>query len=129
MKKSVLFTIVVLAFGFHLQSFADTHQSEAPVNSHAVPIDLFEVNGKIRQLPSYAIGKQDAQISEYCRKSEKGAVNLTGFKAVTNDYGQLRSILEVNKGTEIDSLVVVGPMNKDDLRLSGTVRYTAICRC
>ncbi|MDE6688939.1 MAG: hypothetical protein K2J86_03510 [Prevotella sp.] len=89
--------------------------------SHAVPVDLFDVDNKLMQLPSYANGRQDAETSESCRKLKNSAVNLIGFKAVTDDYGQLRSILEANKGTEIDSLVVVGPMNKDD--------FTAIWDC
>lgn len=82
--------------------------------SHAEPIDLFGVDNKA--LPSYAIGRQDAETSKSCVKSVLNAQNLVGFKAVTNDYGQLKSILEANKGNEIDSLVVVGPMNKDDFK-------------
>ncbi|MDE6668481.1 MAG: leucine-rich repeat domain-containing protein, partial [Muribaculaceae bacterium] len=84
--------------------------------SHAVPIDLFEVDDRLMQLPSYANGRQDADTSESCRKSKNITVNLVGFKVVTEDYGQLKSILETNKGSEIDSLVVVGPMNKDDFK-------------
>lgn len=84
--------------------------------SHAVPVDLFGVDGRLMQLPSYAKGRQDAETSESCRKSKNSTGGLVGFKAVTDDYGQLKSILDANKGREIDSLVVVGPMNKDDFK-------------
>lgn len=84
--------------------------------SHAVPVDLSEVENKSLPLPLHAIGRQGIEISVSCRKSKYKAVNLVGFKAVTDDYGQLKSILEANKGNEIDSLVVVGPMNKDDFK-------------
>lgn len=84
--------------------------------SYAVPFDLLGVDCRLMQLPSYAKGKQDAETYGPCRKKINKAENLTGFKAVTDDYGQLRSILEANKGNEIDSLVVVGPMNKDDFK-------------
>lgn len=82
--------------------------------SIAVPVDLVKVDNN--RLPSYANGRQDTEISESSRKSTRNGVNLVGFKAVTDDYGQLKSILEANKGNEIDSLVVVGPMNKDDFK-------------
>ena len=84
--------------------------------SHAVPVDLQNTNLRSVQMPPYVKGKQEAETSELYRKSKNTAVNLIGFKAVTEDYGQLKSILEANKGTEIDSLVVVGPMNKDDFK-------------
>lgn len=86
--------------------------------SHCVPVDLFEGNDKLMHLPSYANGKQndETSIPDRCGESNENAVNLVGFKAITNDYGQLRSILEANKGSEIDSLIVVGPMNKEDFK-------------
>ena len=85
---------------------------------HCVPVDLFEGNDKLMHLPSHANGKQNDETSkpsEYGESNEK-AVNLIGFKAITNDYGQLRSILEANKGSEIDSLIVAGPMNQEDFK-------------
>ena len=86
--------------------------------SHCVPVDLFEGNDKLMHLPSYANGKQndETSIPDRCGESNENAVNLVGFKAITNDYGQLRSIMEANKGSEIDSLIVVGPMNKEDFK-------------
>ena len=86
--------------------------------SHCVPVDLFEGNDKLMHLPSYANGKQndETSIPDRCGESNENAVNLVGFKAITNDYGQLRSILEANKGSEIDSLIVVGPMNKENFK-------------
>lgn len=82
--------------------------------SYALPTDLRNVNNN--SLPLYAIGRQDEETSNSCRKSTCRAVNLVGFKAVTDNYGQLKSILDANNGNEIDSLVVVGPMNKDDFK-------------
>ena len=84
--------------------------------TYALPVDLLSVDCRLTQLPSYAKGKQEPETSGSCRKSINKAEKLTGFKAVTDDYGHLKSILEANKGTEIDSLVVVGPMNKDDFK-------------
>lgn len=84
--------------------------------SFAVPIDLFEVDKKSFSLPSYAIGRESPEISESYRKSKYNSMNLRVFKAVTDSYGQLKSILEANNGNEIDSLVVIGPMNKDDFK-------------
>ncbi|MDE5882031.1 MAG: leucine-rich repeat domain-containing protein [Muribaculaceae bacterium] len=84
--------------------------------SCAIPVDLFEVGNKLKQLPSYYKGKQDTAAPESCRRSKNSAENLISFKAVTDDYGQLKSILEANKGNEIDSLAVVGPINKDDFK-------------
>lgn len=86
------------------------------VVSLAVAVDLLDVDNKLLQLPSYAKGKQVAEDAKSCRRFNNTAANLIGFKAVTDDYGQLKSILEANKGSEIDSLVVVGPMNKDDFK-------------
>lgn len=85
---------------------------------HCVPVDLFEGNDKLMHLPSHANGKQNDETlrPDGCGESNEKAVNLVGFKAITNDYGQLRSILEANKGSEIDSLIVVGPMNKEDFK-------------
>ena len=59
--------------------------------SHAVPVDLSEVENKSLPLPLHAIGRQGIEISVSCRKSKYKAVNLVGFKAVTDDYGQLKS--------------------------------------
>lgn len=84
--------------------------------SYAVPFDLLRVYDRLKQLPSYARGKHDGETSESCRKSRNNAEDLVVFKAVTDHYGQLKSILDANKGSEVDSLVVVGPMNKDDFK-------------
>ncbi|MDE5787602.1 MAG: leucine-rich repeat domain-containing protein, partial [Bacteroidaceae bacterium] len=114
-QKLFLSLIMAFALGLPVNAQADIPQPRDGI-SHAVPVDLFEVNDKLVQLPAYANGKQNAETSESCRKSKKVAVNLVGFKAVTDDYGQLRAILEAHKGSEIDSLVVVGPINKDDFK-------------
>ena len=84
--------------------------------SQSVPVDLHYTNSRLVQMPSYAKGRQSSETSESCRKSKSNVTNLIGFKAETDGYGQLKSILDANKGTEIDSLVVVGPMNKDDFK-------------
>ena len=84
--------------------------------SYALPVDLLGVDCRLMQLPSYAKGKQEAETSDSFCISINKAENLTWFKAVTDDYGQLKSILDANSGNEIDSLVVVGPMNKDDFK-------------
>ena len=97
--------------------------------SHAMPVDLFDGSNIPTKLPSYAIGKLDNDTSGACRKSKYNAVNLVGFKAVTDNYGQLKAILEANKGNEIDSLVVVGPMNKMTSRQYGIVLCMVICKC
>lgn len=115
--KQKFFLSLIMTFALGLPVNAQTYTSRPRDGiSHAVSVDLSEVDDKLVQLPSYANGKQDAETSESCRKSKNVAVNLVGFKAVTDDYGQLRAILDANKGTEIDSLVVVGPMNKDDFK-------------
>ena len=77
---------------------------------------MLEVDDNLIKLPSYAKGKQDTEASKSCRMSKNNTADPVAFKAMTDDYGQLRSILEANKGNEIDSLVVVGPMNKDDFK-------------
>ena len=86
--------------------------------SHAIPVDLFDGDNNLMPLPYYARGIQENGTSELCRKSKNASGNLTWFKAEPNDYGQLKSILAANNGNEIDSLVVVGPMNKDDFKAS-----------
>ena len=111
----IITTIILLAVAT-IPGYAKEETDISRSYSHAVPVDLVEVDNKSLSLPSYAIGRQDTEISVSCRKSKYKAVNLVGFKAVTDDYGQLKSILEANKGNEIDSLVVVGPMNKDDFK-------------
>lgn len=83
---------------------------------HAVPRDLLDGKSKSRQLPPNAKGMQVDAISESSKISRSNNASLTGFNAVTDDYGQLKSILEANNGNEIDSLVVIGPMNKDDFK-------------
>lgn len=96
-----------------------SHYEESEIGnciSHYVPVDLFEGNDKLMHLPSYANGKQNNETLRSGGEANEKAVKLKGFKAETNDYGQLRSILEANKGSEIDSLVVVGPMNKEDFK-------------
>ncbi len=84
--------------------------------STAEPVDLFGVDSRLIRLPSYACGKQDYETSGLYREVKNDTEKLVGFKAVTDGCGQLKSILEANKGTEIDSLVVVGPMNNDDFK-------------
>ena len=139
-QKIFLSLILTFALWLPLNAQEHTHQPYAPGNlyngianltsspssndesvmhdgvSYAVPVDLLSVDCRLTQLPAYAKGKQDAETSGSCRKSINAAEKLTGFKAVTDDYGQLKSILDANNGNEIDSLVVVGPMNKDDFK-------------
>ncbi len=137
MKSVTLFSVMVVALGISSKAIADFPHPPAHIDlyeginnltvplsyekseirdgiSYTLPVDLFDVDNKSMQLPSYANGKRDTKTSEPYSKSKNNTANLIGFKAVTDDYGQLKSILEANKGTEIDSLVVVGPMNKDD---------------
>lgn len=140
--KQKIFLLLILTFALWLPLNAkeNTHQPYTPCNpyneianltgspssneesairdgvSYAVPVDLLGVDCKLMQLPSYARGAQDGETSESCRKSINKDDKLVGFKAVTHDYGQLKSILDANNGNEIDSLVVVGPMNKADLK-------------
>ena len=122
--KSILILTVIMPF----VAFAEPNGGTRGVSSsskrftirdgvsYAVPVDLLGVDCKLMQLPSYAKGKQEAETSDSFCISINKAKNLTWFKAVTDDYGQLKSILDANKGSEIDSLVVVGPMNKDDFK-------------
>ena len=98
-----------------LSSYYEKSEIRACV-SHAVPVDLHYSNFSLGEMPPYFKGKKNAETSETNRKLKNSAKSLIGFKAVTHDYGQLKSILEANKGSEIDSLVVVGPMNKDDFK-------------
>lgn len=140
--KQKIFLLLILTFALWLPLNAkeNTHQPYTPCNpyneianltgspssneesairdgvSYAVPVDLLGVDCKLMQLPSYARGAQDGETSETCRKSINKDDKLVGFKAVTHDYGQLKSILDANNGNEIDSLVVVGPMNKADFK-------------
>lgn len=83
--------------------------------SYAIPVDLLECGHRLMKLPAYANGK-DEEKSKTCGQLKDDAQNLIGFKAVTSEYGQLHSILEANKGSEIDSLIVEGPMNKEDFK-------------
>ena len=84
--------------------------------SKAVPRDLVKNYGKPTQLPQYARGKETLGMPGVSENSRSATSSFVGFKAVTNDYGQLKSILDANNGNEIDSLVVAGPMNGDDFR-------------
>ena len=122
--KSILILTVIMPF----VAFAEPNGGTEGVSSsskrftirdgvsYAVSVDLLGVDCKSMQLPSYAKGKQEVETSDSFCISINKAKNLTGFKAVTDDYGQLKSILDANSGNEIDSLVVVGPMNKDDFK-------------
>ena len=119
--KFFLSLILTFAVGLRVNAQAETLRPTASCEmrdgiSRAVPVDLFDVDNKLMRLPSHAKGKQDAETSEFCLKSNNTVAQPVGFKAMTDDYGQLKSILEANNGSEIDSLIVVGPMNKDDFK-------------
>lgn len=122
MKQEIFLSIIITFALWHpLNIQAEIHQPHAPSEtqdgiSHAVCVDLFYGDNNLMQLPSYSKSKQAANPCELSRKLKNVSASLIGFKAVTDDYGQLKSILEANKGSEIDSLVVVGPMNKDDFK-------------
>lgn len=119
MKKYLL--LIGVLFSICIQTYASKNAIYAASEirdgiSYALPVDLAECDNKLKGMPPYAKGKQDDETSESYRKSKDNSVDLVGFKAVTDDYGQLKSILDANKGNEIDSLVVVGPMNKEDFK-------------
>ncbi len=122
MKLKLIITLIsILAVGQPITVQAKSHQTFTPSNQRngiltADPVDLFVVNSRLMRLPSCANGKQDYETSGVYRKGKNNTEKLVGFKAVTDECGQLKSILEANKGTEIDSLVVVGPMNKYDFK-------------
>ena len=128
-NHKILFTFVLLLTFLHIYGMPNEGKynilSLSPGNenvvtidgiSHAIPVDLFDGDNNLMPLPYYARGIQENGTSELCRKSKNASGNLTWFKAEPNDYGQLKSILAANNGNEIDSLVVVGPMNKDDFK-------------
>jgi len=129
LNHKILFTFVLLLTFLHIHGMSNEGKynilssstgNETVVTidgiSHAVPVDLFDGDNNLMRLPCYAKGKQEIETSKSCRKSKNASKSLTGFKAVTDEYGQLKPILAANKGNEIDSLVVVGPMNKDDFK-------------
>lgn len=121
--KQIIFLSIIMTFllGLPIYVQAETlhlHTSSEICDgvSRAIPVDLQNTNFSLVQLSSYAKGRQNAKTSESCKKSKNSVTSLVGFKVETDGYGQLKSILDANKGTEIDSLVVVGPMNKDDFK-------------
>lgn len=88
----------------------------------AIPIDLIKEGSQVACLPKNAKGLNKADlemdIEENCSKEGIRKTNEfpNFFKAETTEYGQLKSILEDNDGEQIDSLVVVGPMDKSDFK-------------
>lgn len=104
---------------------------ECPMSKHlrlnpkiyeAIPIDLIKEGSQVACLPKNAQGLARADlerdIEENCSKEGRRKTNEfpNFFKAETTEYGQLKGILESNDGEQIDSLVVVGPIDKSDFK-------------
>jgi len=67
-------------------------------------------------LPEEAVGMKAPDDSRCSNGMMRSRTNTHPFKAETDGYGQLQGILEANDGAAIDSLVVVGPMDKSDFK-------------
>ncbi len=84
--------------------------------AEADPVNLTNPGYRRARLPEGAAGMNISKSDGMQRASEWDRNYSNPFKAVTDDFGQLKSILEANGGAEIDSLVVVGPMDKSDFK-------------
>lgn len=84
--------------------------------AEADPITLTNPEHRSARLPEGAVGMNISESERIQRASDWDRTYSNPFRADTDGYGQLKAILDANNGTQIDSLVVVGPMDKSDFR-------------
>lgn len=82
----------------------------------SVPLDLSNSYISKSILPSKKRGLTVPDSSDLNRSYVTDGSFVHPFKAITDGFGQLKEILDENYGNEIDSLVVVGPIDKSDFK-------------